>query len=131
LVDVLTPNESEAWALTNLADAANAARSLSAQGVGAVVVTCGEGGAVMSRGKAVTTVPAFLVDAVDSTGAGDAFNGALACAIANGMELETAIEIANAAGALATTVRGAQESMPTKLAIASLLRHGIRKTPLA
>ncbi|MCE3224285.1 MAG: rbsK [Nitrospira sp.] len=131
LVDILTPNESEARALTNLADAANAAQSLSAQGVGAVVVTCGERGAVMSRGKAVTIVPAFLVDAVDSTGAGDAFNGALASAVADGMELDSAIDIANAAGGLATTVRGVQESMPTKVAIASLLRHGTRKTPLA
>ena len=131
LVDILTPNESEVQVLTGLADLTEAAHLLTSQGVGTVVVTCGEQGAVMSRGEGVTTVPAFLVDAIDTTGAGDAFNGALACALADGLDLETAIKIANAAGALATTVRGAQESTPTKDAIASLLRHGTRKKPLA
>ena len=131
LVDILTPNENEARALTGLTDVMEAAQLLTGRGAKAVVVTCGAQGAVMCRGKGVAAVPPFLVDAIDSTGAGDAFNGALACAIANGMELEAAIETANAAGALATTVRGAQESMPTKDAIASLLRHGTRKRPLA
>lgn len=131
LVDILTPNENEARALTGLTDVTEAAQLLTGRGAGAVVVTRGAQGAVMCRGKGVAAVPPFLVDAIDSTGAGDAFNGALACAIANGMELEAAIETANAAGALATTVRGTQESMPTKGAIASLLRHGARKRPLA
>ena len=131
LVDILTPNEGEAQALTGSADVAEAAHLLTARGAGAVVVTCGAEGAVMSRGTGVTPVSAFLVDTIDSTGAGDAFNGALACAMADGMPLETAIEVANAAGALATTARGAQESMPTKGEIASLLRLGVRKLPLA
>jgi ribokinase len=99
--------------------------------VGIAIVTCGEQGAVISRGKVVTMMPPFLVDAIDTTGAGDAFIGALAAALAEGSNLETALDIALAAGALATMVRGAQESMPTKDAIASLLRDGTRKKPLA
>ena len=130
-VDILTPNVSEARALTGAGDVMEATHLLAAQGVEAVVVTCGDQGAVLSRGKGVSIVPAFLIDAIDTTGAGDAFNGALAFALAEGMELETAIEIANAAGALATTVRGAQESMPTKGAIALLLRYGTKKQRLA
>lgn len=129
LVDILTPNESEALALTGSADMAEAAQLLTTRGAGAVVVTCGAEGAMVSYGKGVTRVPAFLVDASDSTGAGDAFNGALAYAMADGLPLETAIEVANAAGALATTVRGAQESMPTKGEIESLLRLSGRKFP--
>ena len=131
LIDILTPNKKEAQLLTGSTDVKEAAHLLTAQGAGAVVVTCGEQGAVVSHNKSVITVPAFLVEAIDTTGAGDAFNGALASALADGVQLETAIDVANAAGALATTVRGAQESMPTKAAIASLLLHGTRKKPLA
>ena len=79
------------------------------------------------RGDDVMTVPAFLVEAIDSTGAGDAFNGALACAMADGDDLLSAIEMASAAGALGTTVRGAQESMPSRKAIDALLRDGTRR----
>ncbi len=90
LVDILTPNSREAQTLTDSADVAEAARLLTALGAGAAVVTCGEQGAVISRGKGVTPVSAFHVDMIDSTGAGDAFNGALACAMADGMPFETA-----------------------------------------
>ena len=99
LVDILTPNESEALALTGSADSMEAAQLLTARGAGAVVVTCGARGAVMSLSKEVIHIPGFLVETIDSTGAGDAFNGALAYAVADGMTLETAIEVANAAGA--------------------------------
>ena len=127
LVDILTPNEKEAQLLTGSTDMKEAAQMLTAQGAGAVVVTCGEQGAVVFRGDDVMTVPAFLVEAIDSTGAGDAFNGALACAMADGDDLLSAIEMASAAGALATTVRGAQESMPSRKAIDALLRDGTRR----
>jgi ribokinase len=103
-----------------------AAHMLTAQGAGAVVITCGERGALVSRGDGVITVPAYLVESIDSTGAGDAFNGAL-CAMAAGVDLLSAIEMASAAGALATTVRGAQESMPSRKAIDALLRDGTRR----
>ncbi|MGZ8382490.1 MAG: ribokinase [Nitrospira sp.] len=129
LVDILTPNESEALALTGSADMTEAAQLLATRGAGAVVVTCGATGAVMSLGKGMIHIPGFLVETIDSTGAGDAFNGALAYAMADGLPLETAIEVANAAGALATTTRGAQESMPIKGEIESLLRLRVRKVP--
>ena len=127
LVDILTPNESEAQVLTGSADPAEAARILTDRGVGTVVVTCGANGAFLATGNDVTHIPGFLVETIDSTGAGDAFNGALACAVAEGVPLKSAIERANAAGALATTGRGAQESMPTKDDIDQLCRSGVRQ----
>ena len=127
LVDILTPNESEAQVLTGSADPAEAARILTDRGVGTVVVTCGANGAFLATGNDVTHIPGFLVETIDSTGAGDAFNGALACAVAEGVPLKSAIERANAAGALATTGRGAQESMPTKDDIEQLCRSGVRQ----
>ena len=127
LVDILTPNESEAQVLTGSADPAEAARILTDRGVGTVVVTCGANGAFLATGNDVTHIPGFLVETIDSTGAGDAFNGALACAVAEGVPIKSAIERANAAGALATTGRGAQESMPTKDDIEQLCRSGVRQ----
>lgn len=127
LVDILTPNEVEAQALTGSAIPAEAGRTLTDRGVGAVIVTCGANGAFLTVGNDVTHSPGFLVETVDSTGAGDAFNGALACAVAEGVSIKSAIERANAAGALATTGHGAQESMPTKDAIEELCRSGIRQ----
>ena len=127
LVDILTPNESEAQVLTGSADPAEAARILTDRGVGTVVVTCGANGAFLTTGNDVTHIPGFLVVTIDSTGAGDAFNGALACAVAEGVPIKSAIVRANAAGALATTGRGAQESMPTKDDIEQLCRSGVRQ----
>ena len=127
LIDILTPNESEAQALTGSADPAEAARILTDRGVGTVVVTCGANGAFLATGNDVTHIPGFLVETIDSTGAGDAFNGAVACAVAEGVPIKSAIVRANAAGALATTCRGAQESMPTKDDIEQLCRSGIRQ----
>ena len=128
LVDILTPNESEAQVLTGSTDPAEAAQILTGRGVGTVVVTCGANGAFLTVGKKdVAHIPGFLVEPIDSTGAGDAFNGALACAVAEGVPIKNAIERANAAGALATTGRGAQESMPTKDDIEQLCRSGIRQ----
>ena len=127
LVDILTPNESEAQVLTGSTDPAEAAQILTGRGVGTVVVTCGANGAFLTTGNDVTHIPGFLVETIDSTGAGDAFNGALACAVAEGVPIKSAIVRANAAGALATTGRGAQESMPTKDDIEQLCRSGVRQ----
>lgn len=127
LVDILTPNESEAQVLTGSTDPAEAAQILTGRGVGTVVVTCGANGAFLATGNDVTHIPGFLVETIDSTGAGDAFNGAVACAVAEGVPIKSAIVRANAAGALATTGRGAQESMPTKDDIEQLCRSGIRQ----
>ena len=122
LVDVLTPNETEAHALTGKVDPAEAARILTGRGVGTVVVTCGAAGALMINGHEATRIPGYVVESIDSTGAGDAFNGVLACAMAEGASITSAIERANAAGALATRGRGAQESLPTKDDIERLCR---------
>ena len=127
LIDILTPNESEAQVLTGSTDPAEAAQILTGRGVGTVVVTCGANGAFLATGNDVTHIPGFLVETIDSTGAGDAFNGAVACAVAEGVPIKSAIVRANAAGALATTGRGAQESMPTKDDIEQLCRSGIRQ----
>ncbi|MCE7978293.1 MAG: hypothetical protein DYH03_14395, partial [Nitrospira sp. NTP1] len=75
-----------------------------------------------------TQIPAFIVEAIDSTGAGDAFNGALACGLAEGMLIEAAVEMAVAAGALATTGQGAQAAMPSRDRIDRLCRFGRRRS---
>jgi len=123
LVDVLTPNESEAQALTGRPDAAAAARALVELGARAVVVTLAERGALLTRTDSIREFPAYAVKAVDATAAGDAFNGALACALAEGRSLEDAIVFANAGGALTTTKRGAQDALPTRTEIDALCRQ--------
>jgi ribokinase len=115
-VDVLTPNENEAAGLTG--DDLDPARDVLAGLVACeprtgVVMTRGAAGCeVVSDGKR-QPVPGFRVEAVDTTGAGDCFNGALAVALARGSKLVDAARYANAAAALAVTRFGAQTSMPT------------------
>jgi ribokinase len=105
--DVLTPNEGEANAL------GGGVEGLLERGAGAVVVTCGPQGATLHRaGQEPLHQTAFPVDAVDTTGAGDAFNGAIAWALAGGVPLEDAVRLACAAGALATLGVGARASQP-------------------
>lgn len=120
LVDVLTPNEGEVQLLSGQADPDEAARVVLYKGARAVVVTLGAQGALLRNAKNHRVFSAFSVHAVDTTGAGDAFSGALACALAEGQAMEDAIVFANAAGALATTKRGAQESLPTRADIGRL-----------
>jgi ribokinase len=124
LVDVLTPNEGEAQSLTGKAEAAVAARTLLTRGSAAVVVTLGAQGALLANETGTRLFPPFAVTAVDTTAAGDAFCGALACAVAEGRSLEDAIVFANAAGALATTKRGAQDSLPSRADIDQLCKTG-------
>ncbi|WHZ23632.1 MAG: Ribokinase [Nitrospira sp.] len=127
MADILTPNKKEACTLAGSADLTEAIHALAMCGERTVVVTCGAEGVLMCRDKELISIPAFLVDTIDSTGAGDAFNGVLACAVAEGVSIGTAIELANAAGALATTRRGAQESMPARREIEWLRRFGTRR----
>jgi ribokinase len=117
-VDVLTPNESEARALTGIdpvddATCLEAARRLLDRGVGAVIITLGSSGCFCASDNSSARLPAPLVQAVDTTGAGDAFNGALAYFLAQDRELEEAAALANCVGAVSTTRSGAQASMPT------------------
>ena len=128
LVDIMTPNEVEASALTgvdvkNDHEAERAGRMLVDAGVGQVVMTLGEKGSVWVNREVTRVFPAFPVTPVDSTAAGDAFNGALACALAEGREMDDAIRFANAAGALTVTRRGAQSALPTREEIEQL-PHG-------
>jgi ribokinase len=115
-VDFLTPNQSELQTLTGRAaggPAEQAARSL-ADGRRRVIVKMGEAGALLVEADRQSSWPALRVDAVDATGAGDAFNAALAVALAEGRPLPEAGRLATAAGALCVTRAGAQPSMPTR-----------------
>jgi ribokinase len=117
-IDVLTPNETEAEALSGVAirDVESAARAgaiLQARTRGDVVVTLGEGGCVWVHATGFEHVPAPRVRPVDTTGAGDAFNGGLAVALARGATLSAALREAVRAGAAATLRRGAAAAMPS------------------
>ncbi len=129
-VTVLTPNETEAELLTGVkisdeADAARAAAALRARGVRAVIVTLGARGAFVSGPQIEERIPAFPVQPVDTTAAGDVFNGALAVAMAEGKALPEAVRFAAAAAAISVTRLGAQPSAPKRAEIDALLagRH--------
>ena len=116
---MITPNESEAEILTGIAvadekSALKAAQMILTQGVEHCVITLGEKGSiwVSQSGACRFTVPA--VDAVDSTAAGDVFNGYLAQGITQDSPLEEALALGHAAACLSVTVKGAQTSIPTK-----------------
>jgi ribokinase len=127
LVDYLTPNETEAGDLTGLAvadpeSAREAAARLLARGARNVVVTLGAQGALACDGAQALHFPAFPVEVVDTTAAGDAFTGALAVGLAAGGRLEHAIPLAGAAAALACTVRGARAALPDRGRVEQFLR---------
>ena len=114
---ILTPNEAEAAALLDLAPGTMSpeemAKELLARGPKAVVIKAGGRGAVIAQGGRLVRVPAFKIDPVDATAAGDAFTAALAVEWVKGTDLAEATRVANAAGALACLKFGAQPSMPT------------------
>ena len=126
LVDVLTPNKGEAAQLVGqppdgVATAEAAARELVRRGVGCVLVTLGEAGAMLVTDAGIERFAAVPVQAVDTTAAGDAFNGALAYALAQGQAVAEAVPLANAVAAYAVTRRGAQPSMPDRAALDAFL----------
>jgi ribokinase len=121
-LDFLTPNQSELQTLTGRAAGGPpepAARSL-ADGR-RVIVKMGEAGALLVEADRQSSWPALRVEAVDATGAGDAFNAALAVALAEGRPLPDAGRLATAAGALCVTRAGAQPSMPTRQEVEAAL----------
>ena len=126
-VSVLTPNESEAGTLAGFtvgdeADAKRAAARLRARGPGLVVVTMGKRGAYALGDGFEGLMPAFRVAPIDTTAAGDVFNGALAVALAEQMSLADALRFAQAAAAISVTRPGAQPSAPTRAEIEAFLR---------
>jgi ribokinase len=119
LSDIVTPNEHEAETLTGLRvsdtnSAVAAARWLQQYGPQDVVVTLGKGGAVAVQGADVDAIPAIQIEAIDATGAGDAFSGALAVRLSEGRTFFEAATWANVAAGIATLRAGAQPSLPTR-----------------
>jgi ribokinase len=126
-VSILTPNETEAELLTGVkvdseATAAKAADALLARGVRTVILTLGARGAFVADGGGRRLVPAFKVKAIDTTAAGDIFNGALAVALAEDRPLVEAARFGCAAAAISVTRLGAQPSAPRRAEIEKLLR---------
>src|SRR5215469_317646 len=119
LIDVLTPNEVEAKLLAgrdpdDTSEPEEVARQLIRSGVNQVVMTLGEKGALIVSGTSSTHVPAARMSAVDTTGAGDAFNAGLATALASGAGLESGVRFAVVAGGLAVTREGVIPSLPQR-----------------
>jgi ribokinase len=116
---LITPNESEAEALTGIrvtdeVTAKRAAQKLIERGVTNVVITLGAKGAFLHSGSNGRLIPAPFVKAMDTTAAGDCFNGALAVALSEGQELSDAVGFACRAASISVTRLGAQSSMPTR-----------------
>lgn len=125
-IDVIRPNCSEALALTAVRvtgreSAREAAAALLRRGAGAAAVQAGEDGDLLSWNGGELWLPRFEVPRVDATGAGDAFASALAVALAEGRSLREAGPFASAAAALATTILGAQASLPRRADLLAFL----------
>ena len=116
---VITPNQSEAQLLTSIRidgqdSLQAAARQLLDKGVANVIITLGAEGAFMANDAQYTYIASQSVKAVDTTAAGDVFNGALAVALSEDMPMEEAVAFANRAAAISVTRMGAQSSIPTR-----------------
>lgn len=118
-VTTITPNAGEAYLLTGVfpedaKSAEEAAERLLARGVREVIITLGEKGAFLATSEFSELIPALKVESVDTTAAGDSFNGALACALGDGQGLKEAVEFAVRAAAITVTRVGAQPSLPVR-----------------
>lgn len=128
LCDYVTPNETEAEALTGLpvtsvAEAETAARALRAMGAGAAIITLGDKGAVFHDGTRTVHVPAFHAGrVVETTGAGDAFNGGFAAALSEGIDPVRAVRFGSATAGISVTRAGTAPSMPSRAEIEAVLR---------
>ena len=128
MIEYFTPNETEAELLSgikirNIEDAERASKWFLDRGVKNCIITMGSQGAYLNNGKKANLYPPFKVKAVDTTGAGDAFNGGLAAALAYGYELDEAIRFANATASLSVTKIGTAKAMPYREEINKLLEN--------
>ncbi len=129
LADYVTPNEHELARLAGAADHERPsmdridqlARTLLARGSARVLAKLGDRGSRLVADDQLAEWPAVAVTAVDTTAAGDTFNGALAVALAEGRGLDEAVRFATAAAAISVTRRGAQPSMPSRADVEALL----------
>ena len=128
LVDFLTPNQTEAALLLGASrepesydDAEAACLKLLARGPSGVILKMGELGVVIADSKGCVPVRGFRVKAIDSTAAGDTFNGAFAVALSEGKTIAEAARFANAAGAVSVTRPGAQSSIPNRAEVDQML----------
>jgi ribokinase len=135
-VDIITPNETEAEKLTGIAvtsekDAAQAAEKLHARGVKTVIITMGSKGAFLSDRPSghQMLIEGFQVDVVDTTAAGDVFNGQLAVALAEGSNFKEAILLAHSAAALSVQKMGAQNSIPRREETGYFLEEQLKTQP--
>jgi ribokinase len=128
LIDVLIVNEGE---LAMLADKSSLRERLDALAVDTVVVTLGERGCCARAGRHYLVQPAFPIEAVDTTGAGDTFCGAFAAALTGQADLTAALRFATAAAAIACTRPGAQTSIPARNEVEALLRANAIDTDAA
>ena len=130
MCDILTPNQTEAEIITGLPistphQADTAAEALLSTGVKIAVLTLGADGALLATAEGKQVLPAFQVNVVDTTGAGDAFNGALAVAVAEEQPLNYAVMFANAAAALQVTKVGTAPAMPTRKEVEKFINNSI------
>jgi ribokinase len=129
-VDILTPNQTEAALLlgetadevTSMAHARAAAARLLEKGPKAVIVKMGGAGCLVAAENAFTEIAGYSVEAIDTTAAGDAFNGALAVALSEGADLVEAARFANGAAALSVTRAGAMASLPNRQQVNEFLQ---------
>lgn len=129
LCDVCVLNATEIAVLTNssvdsMDEARSAVDSLRSRGVQSVALTLGENGAFLMDRDGAVHVPAVAVDAVDTTGAGDAFTAALAVSLANGLSFEDAARHASVVAAITVTRLGAQTAFPQRAEVDERLRNG-------
>jgi len=136
-VDILTPNETEAQILlgrepsrVDIADAPQLAHALLALGPKAVILKLGDRGCFFHDGDRSLLAPSFACEAVDSTAAGDVFNGGLAVALAEDMNLAEALRFANAAAGISVTRMGAQASAPARGEVDAFLAARSAENPV-
>ncbi len=135
LTDIAIPNETEAELLTGIhvgddAQAEHAARELLARGARAVIVTLGRRGSLVVEAAGVERIFPVEIEAVDSTGAGDAYVGTLAVCLGAGLSLVAAARRANLVAALSVTRPGTQSSFPDReTAAAFVAQHGLELLP--